>query len=205
MQFYPQLKGVYKMKVTIIDYGAGNVFSVRSAFERIGVNPILSSNKEEILSSDFVLFPGVGHAEAAMNQLKQNGLDVLIPQLTQPVMGICLGMQLMCVSSEEGNTDGLGIFEDVKVLRFDESLKVPHMGWNELTNSKGFLKGINEPVYFVHSYYAPLSKYTVAEANYPFAFSAALEKDNFMACQFHPEKSGTIGEEVLNRFLNSKK
>jgi glutamine amidotransferase len=193
------------MKVTIIDYGAGNVFSVRSAFERIGVNPILSSNREEILSSDLVFFPGVGHAEAAMKQLKQSSLDTLIPQLKQPVMGICLGMQLMCDATEEGNTSGLGIFSGVYVKRFDEELKVPHMGWNELTNSKGFLEGINDPVYFVHSYYAPLSQYTVAEANYPFAFSAALEKDNFMACQFHPEKSGTIGEEVLKRFLISKK
>lgn len=204
MQFYHQRKECYNMKVTIIDYGAGNVFSVRSAFERIGLNPLLSSETNEISSSDFVIFPGVGHAEAAMAQLRQTGLDQLIPQLKQPVLGICLGMQLMCESSEEGNTKGLGIFEDLKVVRFDERLKVPHMGWNDLTNTKGFIENIHESVYFVHSYYAPINHYTVAEANYPFAFSAALEKDNFMACQFHPEKSGTTGETILKRFLSKK-
>lgn len=192
------------MKITIIDYGAGNVFSVRSAFERIGLDPLLSSDAHEISSSDFVIFPGVGHAEAAMAQLRQTRLDQLIPQLKQPVLGICLGMQLMCDSSEEGNTIGLGIFEDLKVVRFDETLKVPHMGWNDLTNTKGFIENINESVYFVHSYYAPISNYTIAEANYPFAFSAALEKDNFMACQFHPEKSGSTGETILKRFLSNK-
>lgn len=192
------------MKVTIIDYGAGNVFSVRSAFERIGVNPILNADTQEIVSSDLVIFPGVGHAESAMAQLRQTGLEQLIPQLEQPVLGICLGMQLMCESSEEGDTKGLGIFTGVHVRRFDEQLKVPHMGWNDLTNTKGFIENINESVYFVHSYYAPISNYTVAEANYPFAFSAALEKDNFMACQFHPEKSGTSGETILKRFLSKK-
>lgn len=204
MLFYHQPKEYCKMKVTIINYGAGNVFSVRSAFERIGLNPLLSSDVNEISNSDFVIFPGVGHAEAAMAQLRQTGLDQLIPQLKQPVLGICLGMQLMCESSEEGNTIGLGIFENLKVIRFNEKLKVPHMGWNDLTNTKGFIENINDPVYFVHSYYAPISNYTVAEANYPFAFSAALEKDNFMACQFHPEKSGVVGEAILKRFLSKK-
>lgn len=189
------------MKMTIINYGAGNVYSVRSAFERLGLSPLLSSDEEEIRSSDLVVFPGVGHAESAMKQLEATGLDKVIPTLQQPVLGICLGMQLMCESTEEGNTKGLGIFDEVRVLRFDETLKVPHMGWNELENSKGPLSGINEPVYFVHSYYAPLSKYTIAETSYPFAFSAALKKKNFMACQFHPEKSGKVGEEVLKRFF----
>lgn len=193
------------MKLTIINYGAGNVFSVTSAFQRLGLNPILSADEEEIRSSDFVVFPGVGHAEMAMNQLKETRLDALIPSLEQPVLGVCLGMQLMCDSTEEGNTAGLGIFDGLIVVRFDEHLKVPHMGWNELVNSKGLLSEIIEPVYFVHSYYAPLSKYTIAECLYPFAFSAALEKDNFLACQFHPEKSGKAGEEVLKRFLNKSK
>ncbi len=193
------------MKLTIIDYGAGNIFSVASAFQRLGVEPVLSSDEKEIRSSDLVVFPGVGHAETAMQQLKSSALDKLIPNLKQPVLGVCLGMQLMCDSTEEGNTVGLGIFEGVKVLRFDEQLKVPHMGWNDLLNSKGTLVGLTEPVYFVHSYYASLSPFTIAESNYPFAFSAALEKGNFLACQFHPEKSGKAGEEVLKRFLNKAK
>jgi glutamine amidotransferase len=193
------------MKLTIINYGAGNVYSVRSAFERLGLNPLLSGDENEIRSSDLVIFPGVGHAEAAMAQLQSSGLDRLIPNLKQPVLGICLGMQIMCDSTEEGNTKGLGIFDGVRVVRFDEQLKVPHMGWNELVNSRGTLAEIEEPVYFVHSYYAPLCDYTIAEAHYPHAFSAALEKDNFMACQFHPEKSGKTGEEVLKRFLNKVK
>jgi imidazole glycerol-phosphate synthase subunit HisH len=193
------------MKLTIINYGAGNIFSVASAFQRLGIEPILSSNEEEINSSDLVVFPGVGHAEAAMQQLKATSLDQLIPNLKQPVLGVCLGMQLMCDSTEEGNTAGLGIFDGVKVLRFDEQLKVPHMGWNDLENTKGTLSGFQDAVYFVHSYYAPLNEYTIAESNYPFAFSAALEKDNFLACQFHPEKSGNAGEEVLKRFFNKSK
>ena len=193
------------MKLTIINYGAGNIFSVASAFQRLGIEPVLSSNEEEINSSDLVVFPGVGHAEAAMRQLKATALDQLIPTLKQPVLGVCLGMQLMCDSTEEGNSAGLGIFDGVKVLRFDEQLKVPHMGWNDLENTKGTLTGFQGAVYFVHSYYAPLNEYTIAESNYPFAFSAALEKDNFLACQFHPEKSGKAGEEVLKRFLNKSK
>jgi glutamine amidotransferase len=193
------------MKLTIINYGAGNIFSVASAFQRLGVEPELSSDEQEIRSSDLVVFPGVGHAETAMQQLKASGLDQLIPNLEQPVLGVCLGMQLMCDSTEEGATKGLGIFEGVKVLRFDEQLKVPHMGWNDLLNATGTLDELTEPVYFVHSYYAPLNPFTVAEANYPFAFSAALEKENFLACQFHPEKSGKAGEEVLKRFLNKVK
>jgi len=192
------------MKLAIISYGAGNVFSVKSAFERLGIEPILTADPALIESSDLVVFPGVGHAEAAMRQLKETNLDRLIPNLKQPVLGICLGMQLMCESSEEGETQGLGIFEGVKVQRFDEQLKVPHMGWNDLTVSKGLLSDVKEPVYFVHSYFAPLCRYTIAEANYPFPFSAALQKDNFIGCQFHPEKSGTAGEAILKKFLRNE-
>jgi glutamine amidotransferase len=192
------------MKLTIVDYGAGNVFSVSSAFQRLGIEPILSSDSEMIKASDLVVFPGVGHAESAMQQLKQKGLDKLLPELNQPVLGICLGMQLMCQSTEEGETEGLAIFEGVRVKRFDEQLKVPHMGWNELVNSKGFLNGMKESVYFVHSYYAPQNDYTIAQANYPFEFAAAMEKQNFIGCQFHPEKSGKAGEQILERFLTLK-
>jgi glutamine amidotransferase len=192
------------MKLAIISYGAGNVFSVKSAFERLGIEPTLTADSALIESSDLVVFPGVGHAEAAMRQLKETKLDRLIPNLKQPVLGICLGMQLMCELSEEGETKGLGIFEGVKVQRFDEQLKVPHMGWNDLTVSKGILSDIKEPVYFVHSYFAPLCRYTIAEANYPFPFSAAMQKDNFIGCQFHPEKSGKAGEAILRKFLRNE-
>jgi glutamine amidotransferase len=191
------------MKLTIIDYGAGNVFSVASAFRRLGIEPTLSSDEAEIRSSDRVFFPGVGHAAPAMERLKQSGLDLVIPQLTQPVMGICLGMQLMCASSEEGNTQGLNIFEDVSVVRFNEACKIPHMGWNSIENSKGLLNELNSDLYFVHSYYAPISQYTTASCTYELPFSAALEKQNFIGCQFHPEKSGKAGEEILKRFLEN--
>jgi glutamine amidotransferase len=189
------------MKLTIINYGAGNVFSVKSAFQRLGIEPTLSNDLNEIRSSDLVVFPGVGHAETAMSQLKESGLDVLISDLKQPVLGVCLGMQLMCESSEEGDVKGLNIFENVRVKRFDDELKVPHMGWNELLETKGFLNGLIDPVYFIHSYFAPLNEYTIAETHYPMAFSAAMQKDNFIGCQFHPEKSGDIGEKILTRFL----
>ena len=193
------------MKVTIIDYGAGNVFSVDSAFRRMGIEPILTANEAEIRSSDRVIFPGVGHAAPAMEQLIQSGLDQVIPQLTQPVMGICLGMQLMCKATEEGNTQGLSIFDDASVVKFDDTLKIPHMGWNTIEETNGMLNGLNFDVYFVHSYYAPKSIYTSAICNYAVPFSAALEKDNFLGCQFHPEKSGKAGEEILKRFLAEKK
>lgn len=193
------------MKVTIIDYGAGNVFSVASAFRRMGIEPILTANEAEIRSSDRVIFPGVGHAAPAMEQLKQSGLDQVIPQLTQPVMGICLGMQLMCKATEEGNTQGLSIFDDASVVKFDDTLKIPHMGWNTIEETNGMLNGLKSDVYFVHSYYSPKSIYTAAICNYAVPFSAALEKDNFLGCQFHPEKSGKAGEEILKRFLAEKK
>jgi glutamine amidotransferase len=191
------------MKLVIIDYGAGNVFSVKSAFERLGIEVFISSNKEEITTADRVVFPGVGHASAAMEKLRSTGLDKLIPHLTQPVLGVCLGMQLMCDLTEEGNEKGLGIFDGLKVLRFNHALNIPHMGWNNLVDSAGFLENITEDVYFVHSYYVPISSYTIASCQYGMEFSAALQKDNFYACQFHPEKSGKVGEEILKRFLTA--
>ena len=191
------------MKLVIIDYGAGNVFSVKSAFERLGIEVSISSNKEEITTADRVVFPGVGHASAAMEKLRTTGLDKLIPHLTKPVLGVCLGMQLMCDLTEEGNEKGLGIFEGVKVNRFAHELNIPHMGWNNLLDSSGFLEYISEDVYFVHSYFVPISSYTIASCHYGIEFSAALQKNNFYACQFHPEKSGKVGEEILNRFLNA--
>ena len=193
------------MKLTIINYGAGNVFSVSSAFQRLGIEPNLSNDLIEIRSSDLVVFPGVGHAEMAMSQIKKSGLDALMPDLKQPVLGICLGMQLMCESTEEGNVKGLNIFENVRVKLFDDELKVPHMGWNEIGETKGILNGLIDPVYFIHSYFAPINEYTIAETNYPTAFSAAMEKVNFIGCQFHPEKSGEVGEEILKRFLSLRK
>jgi glutamine amidotransferase len=158
------------MKVTIIDYGAGNVFSVASAFRRLGIEPLLTADEAEIRSSDRVIFPGVGHAAPAMEQLIQSGLDQVIPQLKQPVMGICLGMQLMCKNSEEGNTQGLNIFEDISVVKFDDTLKIPHMGWNTIECANGLLSGLDSDVYFVHSYYAPMSTYTSKHAIIPFHF-----------------------------------
>lgn len=192
------------MKATIIDYGAGNVFSVASALRRLGIEPILTANEELIRGSDRVIFPGVGHAAPAMEKLKEFGLNKLIPNLNQPVMGICLGMQLMCASTEEGNTKGLDIFDDISVLHFKNNLKIPHMGWNTIEETKGLLSGLDLDVYFVHSYYAPLSLYTSASSNYQIPFSAALEKKNFIGCQFHPEKSGKAGEEILKRFFEKK-
>jgi glutamine amidotransferase len=187
-------------KVVIIDYGAGNVQSVRYAFERLGVAVILSDNKEEILSASHVIFPGVGHAKYAMNALRQKDLVELIPTLKQPVLGICLGMQLLCSHTQEGDTKGLGIF-DVPVLKFDDALRVPHMGWNSLFNGKELLENVDQQVYFVHSYFVPECAESMALCDYHGKFSAALRKDNFYGCQFHPEKSGSIGAEILERFL----
>jgi glutamine amidotransferase len=191
------------MKIAIIDYGAGNIKSVQFALERMGYSGFLTSDATEISAADKVIFPGVGEAQTAMNALKEKGLDKLIPQIKQDVLGICLGMQLMCRKSEEGNTDCLDIFP-MESLEFPEPLKIPHVGWNELeqTSSKLFT-GI-EPgafAYFVHSFYVPMSEFTVAESEYGFPFSAALVKDNFYACQFHPEKSSKTGEQILKNFL----
>lgn len=188
------------MKTTIIDYGAGNVKSVAFACERLGITPTLSNDKEVIEGSDRIIFPGVGHADFAMQKLHESKLVEVIKNLEQPVLGICLGMQLMCRETEEGNVNGLGIF-DVPVVRFQGDLKIPHMGWNLLEDTKGLLKDIEDYVYFVHSYYVPENSYTTATCNYGLKFSAALQKDNFYACQFHPEKSGSPGNEILKRFL----
>ncbi|PXY02958.1 imidazole glycerol phosphate synthase subunit HisH [Marinifilum breve] len=193
-----------KQNIVIIDYDAGNIQSVKYAFERLGITPIVSKDKEVIRNADKVIFPGVGEASWAMNSLKENDLIDLIPDLKQPVLGICLGMQLMCESTEEGHSKGLGIFP-VKVMRFTNEMKVPHMGWNQLGDLKGgLLNGIqpSEFTYFVHSYYVPVIEETIASCDYILPFSAALQKDNFYACQFHPEKSGDVGVKILENFIN---
>ena len=192
------------MSVVIVDYNAGNVQSVTYALERLGVSPVLSANPEVIRSADRVIFPGVGEASTAMRFLKERKLDEVIKDLKQPVFGVCLGLQLMCAHSEENNTDCLGIF-DVQVKKFEPTLKVPQMGWNNLEHTTGPLfKGIETDsyVYYVHSYYAETSPYTIATTDYVNTFSAALNKDNFYALQAHPEKSGKVGERILQNFLN---
>ena len=192
------------MKIAIIDYGAGNVQSVLFALERLGFVGIVTNDWITIKSADKVIFPGVGEASSAMKMLQESGLDVLIPTLKQPVLGICLGMQLMCKHSEEGNTNGLGIF-DVNVVKFSNEVKVPQMGWNTIYNLKTpFFEGIkeNEFMYLVHSYYASLCENTIATTNYELEYSTALQRDNFFGVQFHPEKSGIFGEQILKNFLN---
>ena len=192
------------MKIAIIDYGAGNVQSVLFALERLGFEGIVTNDWNTIKTADKVIFPGVGEASSAMKMLVDSGLEVLIPTLKQPVLGICLGMQLMCKHSEEGNTNGLGIF-DVNVVKFSNEVKVPQMGWNTIYNLKSPLfTGIKEKefMYLVHSYYAPLSENTIATTNYEQEYSTALQRDNFFGVQFHPEKSGVFGEQILKNFLN---
>ncbi|WP_425236947.1 imidazole glycerol phosphate synthase subunit HisH [Ulvibacterium sp.] len=191
------------MKIIIIDYGAGNIQSIRFAIQRLGYEASLSNDPEDIKTADKVIFPGVGEASSAMKKLRASGLDHLIPNLKQPVLGICLGMQLMCNSSEEGNTKGLGIF-DVDVVRFSNSVKVPQIGWNEISDLKSDLfKGIGEKeyIYLVHSYYAPVCKDTIAVSEYELNYSAALGRANFYGTQFHPEKSSDGGERILQNFL----
>jgi len=191
------------MKIVIINYGAGNIQSIKFAIKRLGYNAILSDDIREIQAADKVIFPGVGEASSAMAKLRNTCLDQLIPKLKQPVLGICLGMQLMCNSSEEGDTKGLGIF-DVNVLKFDTHVKVPQIGWNQISvlKSELFTNILDkEHVYLVHSFYAPLCKETIAESEYGIRYSAALKKDNFYGTQFHPEKSSDVGEKILMNFL----
>jgi len=195
------------MKVVIIKYNAGNIQSVLFALERIGVGATVSDDPDQIISADKVIFPGVGEASTAMQYLSERNLNKLICSLQQPVLGICLGMQLMCDHSEENNTSCLGIFENVKVKKFDwaeNNLKIPQIGWNNITGLKTALfNGIdsNSYCYYVHSYYAELSKYTIATTEYGEIYSAALNKNNFFGVQFHPEKSATTGETILKNFL----
>ena len=191
------------MKIALVNYGAGNIKSLQFALERLGVQGVLSSNPIEIKNADKVIFPGVGEASSAMKKLKETGLDVLIPQLKQPVLGICLGMQLMCSRTEEGNTTGLGIF-DVTIKRFQNTLKVPQMGWNTLENmNSGLFNEIDsgDYMYSVHSYYADLCKDTIAQPTYGIPYSCALHKNNFYGVQFHPEKSSKAGSQILSNFL----
>ena len=194
------------MKIVIINYGAGNIQSIQFSLQRLGYEGILSNNIDEIQSADKVIFPGVGEASSAMKKLRDSVLDKIIPNLKQPVLGICLGMQLMCNSSEEGNTKGLGIF-DIDIIKFSNKVKVPQMGWNNIYNLKSSLfAGIseNEYMYLVHSFYAPKCAEAIAFTNYETEYSSALQKNNFYGVQFHPEKSGKIGEQILFNFLNLK-
>ncbi|MDT7830608.1 imidazole glycerol phosphate synthase subunit HisH [Pricia sp. S334] len=191
------------MRIVIINYGAGNIQSIKFAIKRLGYEAVLSNDAEEIERAERVIFPGVGEAGSAFSKLRESGLDTVIPYLKQPVLGICLGMQLMCKASEEGDTTALGIF-NVDVLRFSDRLKVPQIGWNQISNLKtGLFTGIpeNEHIYMVHSFYAPVCNETIAESEYGSTYSAALQKDNFYGTQFHPEKSGDIGAKILENFL----
>ena len=191
------------MKLVIIDYGAGNIKSIQFAFKRLGVEAVLSNNIDEIRAADKIIFPGVGEASSAMKMLQESGLDKVIPTLKQPVLGICLGMQLMCNSSEEGNTKGLGIF-NVDVKKFSKAVKVPQMGWNVISDLKSDLfTGIKEKefMYLVHSYYAEKCNEAIATTAYGIEYASALQKGNFYGVQFHPEKSGAEGERILMNFL----
>lgn len=203
------------MKVAIIKYNAGNIQSVKFALNRIGIEPLVTDSLEEIRSADKVIFPGVGEASSAMKYLNEKGLDKLIPGLKQPLLGICLGMQLMCKYSEEGNTDCLGIFPSLVKRFYSPSegvvrpgrtgvMKVPQIGWNNIYNLNGSLfKGVseNEFQYFVHGYYVENGGNTIATTNYITEYSSALQKDNFYGVQFHPEKSGRAGEQLLKNFI----
>lgn len=199
------------MKVGIVKYNAGNIQSVIYALNRLGVEPILTDDEAELNSCDKVIFPGVGEASSAMKYIREKGLDKIIPNLKQPTLGICIGQQLMCESSEEGDTECLGIFP-LKVKKFPasnekgEKLKVPHMGWNavHLEQDSPLFKGIDKDdfVYYVHSFYCELDKEeTMASTEYVLKYSASLHKDNFYAVQFHPEKSGKTGQKILKNFL----
>lgn len=195
------------MSVAVVKYNAGNIYSVIHALNRLGVSPILTDDPKVLTQAGHIIFPGQGEASSAMQYLRDHKLDTLIRSLTQPVLGICIGQQLMCSHSDEGDVDCLGIF-DVNVKHFVPELheqKVPHMGWNTLVDTKSELFkdfSIDEFVYFVHSYYVPLCEHTIATTEYIHPFSAAMHKDNFYATQFHPEKSGSVGERILSNFLS---
>ena len=192
------------MKLVIINYGAGNIQSIKFAFQRLGVEAVLSDDAEEIKAADKVIFPGVGEASSAMAKLKVTGLDKVIPTLKQPVLGICLGMQLMCKHSTEGDTTGLGIF-DTDVIKFTQGVKVPQIGWNDINSLKTPLfKDIPEHsfMYLVHSFYAPKCNEMIASTHYEVDYASALHKNNFYGVQFHPEKSGVVGEQILKNFLD---
>lgn len=191
------------MNIAVIKYNAGNIHSVRLALRRLGVEPVVTDEIQVLKSADKVIFPGVGEASSAMRYIRDRGIADLLPQLTQPVLGICLGLQLMCRASEENASRCLRIF-NTAVRRFPANDKVPHMGWNKIHNLKGDLfRNVQSAafVYFVHSYYAELNPLTVATTDYILLFSAALQRDNFYAVQFHPEKSGAVGEQILRNFL----
>lgn len=191
------------MNTVIIDYKAGNVQSLLFAIKRLGFSAKITSNPDEISNADKVIFPGVGEASFAMNSLRETQLDLLIPELKQPLLGICLGMQLLCKDSEESNTKALEIF-DVSVRKFPDSVLVPQIGWNQIYDLKSDLfEGIPEQTYtyLVHSYYVAKNEHTIATTDYSEAYSTALQKDNFFGVQFHPEKSGILGSKILENFL----
>ena len=198
------------MKVAIVKYNAGNIYSVVNALNRLGINPIITDDATELMSANRVLFPGQGEASTIMSYLRAHRLDDIIRDLKQPVLGICVGQQLLCQHSEEGDTDCIGIFPvDVKRFRpVKHEDKVPAMGWNQLTfpQSDPVFEGLPEQpyVYFVHSYYVPLCEWTIAQTDYILPYSAAIHKDNFWAMQFHPEKSGDIGEIIIKNFIEQK-
>jgi len=192
------------MKVVVIKYNAGNIRSVLFALERIGVDAIVTDDHDEIRSADRVIFPGVGEASSAMKYLKEKGLDTLISSLTQPVLGICLGMQLMCKHSEENDTECLGIFDQTVRLFPQDGFKIPQIGWNNITHLKtNLFKGVSEDayMYFVHSYYVEKCDNAIALTDYISEYSSAVQKDNFYAVQFHPEKSGEAGQLILENFI----
>ena len=194
------------MNIAIVKYNAGNIYSVVNALRRMGIEPLLTDDAEQLRKADRVLFPGQGHAGEAMDYLRARGLDKVIRELKQPVFGICVGQQLLCKYSEEGDTDCIGIF-DAEVKRFQPQRhedKVPCMGWNQLYDIKSPLyKGLNDGdyVYFVHSFYVPVCAETIATTDYILPYSASMHKDNFSTCQFHPEKRGKVGEQILKNFL----